>query len=130
MNLLNSTFITFAVSRIFFLFWGPSWSLSYASWIYNYLCNQCLSTLTLWVWIPLRRGVLDTTLCYKVCQLLVTGWWFTTGIPVSPINKIDRHDITEILLKVALNTINQPTNMIQDYFCFLNITFTSLFVSF
>jgi hypothetical protein len=29
--------------------------------------------------------------------------------PVSSINKTDRHDITEILLKVALNTINQPT---------------------
>jgi hypothetical protein len=26
--------------------------------------------------------------------------------PVSSINKTDRHDITEILLKVALNTIN------------------------
>jgi hypothetical protein len=23
---------------------GPSWS--YGSWIYNYLCNQCLSPLT------------------------------------------------------------------------------------
>jgi len=23
------------------------------SWIYNYLCNQCLSPLTLWVRIPL-----------------------------------------------------------------------------
>jgi hypothetical protein len=21
---------------------GPSWSWSYGSWIYNYLCNQCL----------------------------------------------------------------------------------------
>jgi hypothetical protein len=32
------------------------------------------------------------------------------GIPVSSTNKTDRHDITEILLKVALNTIipNQP----------------------
>jgi hypothetical protein len=27
--------------------------------------------------------------------------------PVSSTNKTDRHDITEILLKVALNTINQ-----------------------
>jgi hypothetical protein len=27
------------------------------------------------------------------------------GAPVSSINKTDRHDITEILLKVALNTI-------------------------
>ena len=29
--------------------------------------------------------------------------------PVSSTDKTDRHDITEILLKVALNTINQPT---------------------
>jgi hypothetical protein len=28
-----------------------------------------------------------------------------TGFPVSSTNKADRHDITEILLKVALNTI-------------------------
>jgi len=24
---------------------GPSWSWLYGSWIYNYLCNQCLSPL-------------------------------------------------------------------------------------
>jgi hypothetical protein len=36
----------------------------------------------------------------------VTGQWFSTGTPVSSTNKTDRHDITEILLKVALNTIN------------------------
>jgi hypothetical protein len=29
-----------------------------------------------------------------------------SGTPVSSTNKTDRHDITEILLKVALNTIN------------------------
>jgi hypothetical protein len=34
-------------------------------------------------------------------QLLATGRWFT---PVSSINKTDRHDITEIFLKMALNT--------------------------
>jgi hypothetical protein len=27
-------------------------SWSYGIWIYNYFCNQCLSPLTLWVWIP------------------------------------------------------------------------------
>jgi hypothetical protein len=48
-----------------------------------------------------------TTLCDKVCQWLATGWWFSSGLPVSSTNKTDRHDITEILLKVALNTINQ-----------------------
>jgi hypothetical protein len=46
---------------------GPSWSWSYGSWIYNYLCNQCLSPLRLRVQIPLRRGVLETTLCGQVC---------------------------------------------------------------
>jgi hypothetical protein len=30
---------------------------------------------------------------------------FRPGTPVSSTNKTDRHDITEILLKVALNTI-------------------------
>jgi len=39
------------------IFWGPSCSWSYGSWIYNYLCNQCLSPLKLWVWslFMLRR---------------------------------------------------------------------------
>jgi hypothetical protein len=53
-------------------------------------------------------AVLNTTLCDKVCQLLATGQWFSQGTPVSSINKTDRHDITEILLKVvALSVINQ-----------------------
>jgi hypothetical protein len=51
------------------------------------------------------RGVLDTTLRDKVCQWLVAGRWFSLGTPVYSINKTDRHNITEILLKVALNTI-------------------------
>jgi len=29
------------------VFWKPSWSWSYDSWIYNYLCNQCISPLML-----------------------------------------------------------------------------------
>jgi hypothetical protein len=41
----------------------PSWQSSYGSWIYNYLCNQCLS--------PLIRARC-TTLCDKDCQ------WFDT----------------------------------------------------
>ena len=36
----------------------------------------------------------------QVCQSLVTGWWFSLGTLVSSTNKTDRHDITEILLKV------------------------------
>jgi len=30
------------------------------------------------------RGVLDTTLCDKVCQWLVTGRWFSRGTPFPP----------------------------------------------
>jgi hypothetical protein len=85
---------------------GPSWSLSFGGCIYNYLCNQCLSPLKLWVRIPLGWGVLDTILCDKVCQWLVTARWFSLGTPVSTTNKTDCHNITEVLLKVALNTIN------------------------
>ena len=57
-----------------------------------------------WGWITLRQSVLNTTLCDKVCKWLVTGRWYS---PVSSTTKTDRHNITEILLKVALNTINQ-----------------------
>ena len=79
---------------------GPSWSWWHGSWIYNYLCNQCLSSLMLH-----KQGVLDKTLCDKVCQWLATCWWFSQSTPVSSTNKTDHHDITAILLKVVLNTI-------------------------
>jgi len=38
------------------------------------------------------------------------GRWFSVGTPVSFTNKTDRHNITEILLKVALNTITLTLN--------------------
>ena len=60
-------------------FLGVSWS--YGSWIYNYLCNQYLSPLMLWVWILLKWGVLDTALCDKVCKWLATGRWFSLCTP-------------------------------------------------
>jgi hypothetical protein len=56
--------------------------------------------------IQLRRGVLDTTLCDKVCQWLTTCRLFSLDTPFSSTNKTDCHDITEILLKVAL--IHKP----------------------
>jgi hypothetical protein len=40
-----------------------------------------------------------------VCLWLATGRCFYLGTSISSTNKTDRHDITEILLKVALNTI-------------------------
>jgi hypothetical protein len=38
------------------------------------------------------------TLCDKVCQWLAAGQWFSPGTPIFSTNKIDGHDITEILL--------------------------------
>jgi hypothetical protein len=35
----------------------------------------------------------------------VVGWWFSLRLLVSSINKTDCHNIAEIFLKVALNTI-------------------------
>ena len=43
----------------------------------------------------------------KVYQLLAHGRWFSPGIPASSTTKAVRHDIAEILLKVALSTKNQ-----------------------
>ena len=40
-----------------------------------------------------------------------TGQWFSPGPPVSSINKTDGHDIAEIFLKVALNTIKEPNQL-------------------
>ena len=73
------------------IFQRPSCSWSYGSWIYNYLRNQCLSPLTLWV-----RILLMVTLCDKVCQWLAAGQWFS---PVSPTNKNDRQAIIESGIK-------------------------------
>jgi hypothetical protein len=65
----------------------------------------------------------------KVCQWLIAGQWFSPDPPVSSTNKIDRHDITEILLKVALNTITNTflyismhkTKLVNDYNVLLHV---------
>ena len=43
----------------------------------------------------------------RIYKLLAHGQWFSPGTPASSITKTDRHDIAEILLKVALNPKNQ-----------------------
>ena len=55
-----------------------------------------------------KCGMLALYLC------LTIGWWLSSGIPVSSTNKTDRHDITEILLKVALNIINQAKHILMS----------------
>ena len=75
--------------------------------LWSIVISDDSNTPKLWVRTPTRQGVLDTTLCDKVCQWLATSQWFSLGTLVSSTNKTDGYDITEILLKVALNTIKQ-----------------------
>jgi hypothetical protein len=54
----------------------------------------------------------------KVYQLHAHGQWFSPGTLASSTTKTGRHDIAEILLKVALNTKNQKINQsISDTCC-------------
>ena len=44
----------------------------------------------------------------KFVSDLTTGRWFSLGTSVSSTNETDHHNITEILLKVALHIITLP----------------------
>jgi hypothetical protein len=46
----------------------------------------------------------------KFVSDFAVGRWFCPGTTVSSTNKTDHHDITEILLKVAINTIKVTLN--------------------
>ena len=95
-----------------------------------YICNRMVLDLQLlmqsmpittdhavMLWVRISTRARCTTLCDKVCQWLATGWWYSPRPPVYSTNKNDRHDITEILLKVELNTIKQTNKHI--YICFM-----------
>jgi hypothetical protein len=68
---------------------------------------------------PIQRGFVPDFVIYKkgctrltaasdkVYQLLAHGRWFSPGTAASSTIKTGRHDIAEILLKLALNTKNQ-----------------------
>ena len=66
----------------------------------------------------------------KVYQLLAHGRWFSPGIPASFTAKIGRHDIAEILLKVALNTIHKYINQsfIIFYIWFVCFNFIQIII--
>jgi hypothetical protein len=63
-------------------------------------------------------GVLDTTVCNKVCQWPTAGRWFSPGTPVSSTNKTDSHNITEIqivLLSVFKHHSPQYFELISSF---------------
>jgi len=54
-----------------------------------------------------------------ISDLLQVGFFFFSERNVSSTNKAERHDITEILLKEALNTIILTLTDEQHYICFI-----------
>ena len=74
-------------------------------WIYNYLCNQCLSSLTLWVRIPHIAFCTRYSIMWLSLSVTCDRSVISPGTPVSSTNESDRHNITDLLFKVALNTI-------------------------
>ena len=86
---------------------------------------------------PILRGFVPSFVNYKngctplaaasdkVYQLLAHGRWFSAGTPVSSTTKTVRHDIAEILLKVALNIINQSINLTFLWLCSFWIFFVT-----
>ena len=64
-----------------------------------------------------------------VCQWLAAGQWFSPGTPVPSTNKTNHNNITEILLKVALNTINiNQTKPTYSYFNFDTLAMSPPFI--
>ena len=105
-NEINNLYITYVIISCFSF-----------GWIYNYLCNQYLSPLPWWVRILTRRSILDTTKLVSdlrhVSVFLVGGLRFPLRIKL-----IFYHGITEILVKVALNTITL-THLLVIVLCVL-----------
>ena len=63
-------------------------------------------TISAYHYLSSCRGVLDTTLCDKVCQWHATGRWFYPCTRVSSTNNTDRHDITEIFFRSGIKHHN------------------------
>ena len=74
--------------------WRPSWL--YGSCICNYICNQCL-----WVWVPLMASCTWYNIMWSSLSVTYSRSMVFSGYSGSFTNKTDRHNITEILLKVT-----------------------------
>ena len=85
------------------------------SWIYNYLCNQCLYHQWSCEFQSSSGDVYSIQHVIKfVSHLPQVGSFLRAARSPSP-KKTYRHDITEIVLKVALNTIYHWPNMNQTW---------------
>ena len=112
MNIALILKLRFSSSGIGDLFWrGPSGSMS----LVVGLPNNSYKPITDTTWVrarlcKLQKGCTRLAVASdKIYQLLAHGWWFSPGTLASSTPKTGRHDITEILLIVALKhqTSNQ-----------------------
>jgi hypothetical protein len=83
------------------------------------LPNKLYKPITNTAWVRARlcklqkRSTRLAAASDKVYQLLGHGWWFSPGTPASSTTKTGRHDIAEILLKVALSTRKIKSNVLN-----------------
>ena len=111
--------------RIMYKLWNvnpihyvPSWSWFHGNWIYNYLCNQCILPLTLWVRIPLMaRWTRYNIMCLSL-SVISAGRWFSPSTPISSTNETDRHYIAEVFLNMVWKII---TIILTIHWCCWNI---------
>ena len=96
---------------------GPGWLNELVSWI----TNNSYKPITNTAWVrallcKLQKGCTRIAAAIdKVYQLLGHGRWFSPGTPASSTTKTGRHDIAEILLKVALKHQQQQQNKQTDH---------------
>ena len=97
-----------------FNYWGHGWlnELGKKKMQLDYLATHT-SLSPIWRgftpgFVSYRKGCTRlATTSDQVYQLLAHGRWFSPGTPASYTTKTGRHDIAEILLKVALNIKNK-----------------------
>jgi hypothetical protein len=94
-----------------------SWLWSHGSWIYNSLCNQCLTSWKLWVWIPFIvrciRGVILSVTCGR--SVVFSG---NSGF-LHKLNQVPRYN---------WNRIESGIKHHNPYHCwFMRIQFLNLF---
>ena len=96
------------------IYWGPSWSRSYGRWMYN-----STPTILPMQSVPITTKVVSSNQLHFIARcarynIMWSSFLVTSGRSVVfsgnlgflHQKKIYNHDIPEILLKVALNTIN------------------------
>jgi hypothetical protein len=84
----------------------------------QYVINRLMHAFLFISIESLYLSVIDTILCDKVCQWLVTGRWYSLGTLVSSTNNTDCYDITEILWEYGIKH-HKPNTLFKSYILYL-----------